>query len=69
MIYATLFSPGITILVKYVRRKADILNTHHIVYRSVMEDRDRADNLITVCTDCHTHENHQKGSNLLEVDA
>src|SRR5699024_3347634 len=36
------------------------LNTHHIVYRS-HGGTDRADNLITVCTDCHTYEIHQKG--------
>jgi hypothetical protein len=42
------------------RKKDKILNTHHIVYRS-RGGTDRADNLITVCTDCHTHENHQKG--------
>ena len=27
-----------------------------------MNKHDRADNLITVCTDCHTYENHQKGN-------
>lgn len=42
------------------KKKNKILNTHHIVYRS-HGGTDRADNLITVCTDCHTHENHQKG--------
>src|SRR5699024_8546369 len=42
------------------RKKEKILNTHHIVYRS-HGGTDRADNLITVCTDCHTYENHQKG--------
>ena len=42
------------------KSKDKIFNTHHIVYRS-HGGSDRADNLITVCTDCHTHENHQKG--------
>ena len=42
------------------KRKGRILNTHHIVYRS-HGGSDRADNLITLCTDCHTHENHQRG--------
>ena len=43
------------------KKKGGILNTHHIVYRS-HDGSDRADNLITVCTECHTHENHQKGN-------
>lgn len=42
------------------KSKDKIFNTHHIVYVS-HGGSDRADNLITVCTDCHTHENHQKG--------
>jgi hypothetical protein len=42
------------------KSKDKIFNTHHIIYRS-HGGSDRADNLITVCTDCHTHENHQKG--------
>ena len=42
------------------KKKGKILNTHHVIYRS-HGGTDRADNLITVCTDCHTHENHQKG--------
>lgn len=37
-----------------------ILQTHHIVYRS-NGGTDRADNLITVCTDCHTLQNHKEG--------
>lgn len=41
-------------------KKDKILQTHHIKYRSE-GGSDRADNLITVCTDCHTHENHQVG--------
>ena len=39
--------------------KDKILQTHHIKYRS-NGGSDRADNLITVCTDCHTHANHKK---------
>lgn len=42
------------------KKNGGLLNTHHIVYRS-HGGTDRTDNLITVCTDCHTHENHQKG--------
>lgn len=40
--------------------KNKILQTHHIIYRS-NGGTDRADNLITVCTDCHTSANHKKG--------
>lgn len=40
------------------KKKGKILNTHHLVYRS-HGGSNRADNLITVCTDCHTHVNHQ----------
>ena len=42
------------------KKKGGILQTHHLIYRS-HGGSDRADNLITVCTECHTHENHQKG--------
>lgn len=42
------------------KKKNKILRTHHIVYRSE-GGTDRADNLITVCTDCHTSENHKPG--------
>lgn len=42
------------------KSKGKVLQTHHIVYRS-NGGTNRADNLITVCTDCHTHENHQHG--------
>lgn len=42
------------------KKKNKILHTHHIVYRSE-GGTDRADNLITVCTDCHTSENHKTG--------
>lgn len=40
--------------------KGKILHTHHIVYKS-LGGTDRALNLITICTDCHTPENHKKG--------
>lgn len=43
------------------KQKNKIFNTHHIVYRS-HGGSDRADNLITVCTDCHTGANHKKGA-------
>lgn len=43
------------------KKKDKILNTHHIVYRS-HGGSNRAANLITVCTDCHTYENHQEGA-------
>lgn len=43
------------------KKKGRILNTHHIIYRS-HGGSNRASNLISVCTDCHTHENHQKGA-------
>jgi len=43
------------------KKKNKILNTHHIVYKTY-GGTDRANNLITVCTDCHTYENHQKGN-------
>lgn len=42
------------------KKKDKILHTHHIVYRSE-GGTDRADNLITVCSDCHTSENHKQG--------
>lgn len=42
------------------KKKNKILNTHHIIYTS-QGGSDRADNLITVCTDCHTHKNHKPG--------
>lgn len=41
-------------------KKNKILQTHHIVYKS-LGGTDRAFNLITICTDCHTSENHKKG--------
>lgn len=42
------------------KKKGKTLHTHHIIYRS-KSGTDRADNLITVCTDCHTSENHKPG--------
>ena len=42
------------------KRKNKVLHTHHVVYRSE-GGTDRADNLIAVCTDCHTSENHKPG--------
>lgn len=42
------------------KSKDKILQTHHIVYRS-NGGTDRVDNLITVCTSCHTSDNHKKG--------
>lgn len=42
------------------KKKNKILQTHHIIYRS-KGGSNKAGNLITVCIDCHTHENHQKG--------
>ena len=42
------------------KKRNKILRTHHIIYKS-KGGTDRADNLITVCTDCHTSENHKVG--------
>lgn len=47
------------------KSKDKILQTHHIIYRS-NGGSDKVDNLITVCTDCHTSENHKKGGILYE---
>lgn len=47
------------------KKKGKILHTHHIIYQS-KGGSDRAGNLITVCTDCHTNENHQPGNILWE---
>lgn len=43
------------------KKKNKILNTHHVIFKS-HGGSDRASNLITVCSDCHTHENHQEGN-------
>lgn len=42
------------------KKNQRVLQTHHILYRS-NGGTDRADNLITVCTNCHTHQAHQPG--------
>ena len=42
------------------KKQNKIFCTHHLVYKS-KGGTDRADNLITVCTDCHTPENHKEG--------
>ena len=42
------------------KSKDKILHTHHILYKS-LGGTDRADNLITVCTECHTSKNHKEG--------
>lgn len=42
------------------KKRNKILRTHHLRYKS-HGGTDRADNLITVCTDCHTSENHKEG--------
>lgn len=47
------------------KSKDKILQTHHIVYRS-NGGTNRVNNLITVCTDCHTAENHKKGGVLYQ---
>lgn len=41
--------------------KNKILQTHHIIYKSC-GGSDRASNLISVCIDCHTNENHKEGN-------
>ena len=47
------------------KKKNKILHTHHIIYKS-KGGTDRADNLITVCSECHSSENHQKGGILYD---
>lgn len=42
------------------KKKNKILRTHHLVFKSC-GGTNRADNLITVCADCHTSENHKPG--------
>ena len=41
------------------KSKGKVLHTHHIRYKS-LGGTDRADNLITVCTECHTNKNHKE---------
>ena len=43
------------------KSKDKILHTHHIFYRS-KGGSDKANNLITVCTECHTSANHKEGN-------
>jgi len=40
------------------KKKNKVLRTHHLVYNS-LGGTNRADNLISVCTDCHTSEAHK----------
>lgn len=47
------------------KKQNKILNAHHLLYKS-KGGSDRADNLITVCTDCHSSENHKEGGILYE---
>lgn len=42
------------------KKKNKIVNAHHIIYKT-QGGSDHADNLITVCTDCHTSDNHRPG--------
>ena len=42
------------------KKKNKILRTHHLLYKD-KGGTNRADNLISVCTDCHTSENHKPG--------
>lgn len=47
------------------KKQNKILNTHHLLYKS-KGGSDRADNLITVCIDCHSSENHKEGGILYD---
>lgn len=47
------------------KKKNQILHTHHLLYKS-KGGTDRADNLITVCSNCHTTENHKEGGILYD---
>ena len=42
------------------KKRNKVLEAHHVVFRSC-GGTDRADNLISVCTDCHTPVNHKHG--------
>lgn len=42
------------------KKKNKILHTHHILYKS-LGGTNRADNLISICTDCHTSGAHKVG--------
>ena len=50
------------------KSKDKIFQTHHIIYRS-NGGTNRVDNLITVCTGCHTSENHKEGGILYKWQA
>ena len=45
--------------------KKQILKVHHIIYRS-KGGTDRPENLITLCSKCHTHANHKEGKFLYD---
>lgn len=47
------------------KAKNVVLQQHHIKYKS-MGGTDKASNLITLCTECHTYENHKEGQILFE---
>lgn len=47
------------------KSKDKILHIHHIVYKS-LGGTNRADNLITVCAECHTGKNHKEGGILYD---
>lgn len=47
------------------KKQNKILCTHHLLYKS-KGGSDRADNLITVCTDCHSSENHKESGILYD---
>ena len=46
-------------------KKEQILKVHHIIYRS-KGGTDRPENLITLCSKCHTPANHKKGKFLYD---
>ena len=50
---------------KYKEKKDLILKIHHIKYRS-KGGSDRPENLITLCSRCHTPSNHKKGKFLYD---
>ncbi len=50
---------------KYKNKEKQILKVHHIIYRS-KGGTDRPENLITLCSKCHTPANHKKGKFLYD---
>lgn len=48
------------------KKKNVPLQVHHIKYRH-LGGTNRVENLLTVCTNCHTHQNHQKGGKLYKL--